>query len=420
MEIQMISRIIIIDNDSYPQGGTSQVAYKSAVALSERGLEVYYVCADREPNPELLNSGIKVIPFFSLGITAKENRFRAACNGIWDARMEHLVAGFLKQFDPKVSIIHIHGYLHCFSPSLLRACTNSGIPTALTLHDYFILCPCGGLYNFREGKICTLRPMSAACMACNCDKRSYLQKLWRLLRQRGIVKYARDNKKLSLIYISDFSYSKMRMYLGEQHQIFYVRNPYDVGDGKPVQAEENRDYVFLGRLSKEKGADLFCEAFSQLLGENRVRGRAVIVGDGEQREKLEQQYPAIRFLGWKSHEELGDVFASARALVFPSRWYEGAPLTPIEFMSHGIPCILSDSNAGQDYITAGEDGLVFRSEDLADMKEKILLAENDAFWAEICRKLRSGFRGEVYSAKAHVERLLEVYEQILEKAQTRT
>lgn len=412
----MLKTIVIIDNDSYPMGGTSQVAYTSALELSAQGFRVLYLCADQKANPELQQNGVKVIPLSLPGINQDQNHRRAALNGIWDLRAEKAVSAILNNLDRSSSIIHIHGYLHCFSPSVLKACADSGIETVLTLHDYFILCPCGGLYNFREGKICTLRPMSAACMACNCDKRSYLQKLWRLLRQRGIAKYARDNEKLSLIYISEFSYAKMRGELEGKHSTYFVRNPYDLGDRKIFPAEENRDYVFLGRLSQGKGTDLFCQAFSQLIAEGKIRGQAIVVGEGEQRAELEQQYPQIRFLGWKTHEEMGEIFMRARALVFPSRWYEGAPLTPIEFMSHGIPCILSDSNAGQDYITAGEDGLVFRSEDLADMKEKILLAENDAFWAEICRKLRSGFRGEVYSAKAHVERLLEVYEEILAEA----
>ena len=402
----MLENIIIIDNYSYPIGGTAMVAYSSAVELSKRGIHVIYICADKVGNPDLIKAGVEVISIYNPSISKNSNKLDVLKNGLWNNRMEKEVKNVLAAQNKNNSIIHIHGYLHCFSPSIFKACKKSGIKTVLTLHDYFIVCPTGGFYNFKSNKICKLNPMSPACLVCNCDKRNYIQKVWRLIRQKGISKYVKNNKELALIYISEFSFSKMKNYLLKKHSVYFVRNPYDVGNGKKYNAVKSENYVFLGRLSEEKGVDIFCEAFNDLLANNKIKGKAIVVGDGEVRKNIEKKYPQISFLGWKKHEEFDEIFSNARALVFPSKWYEGAPLTPIEFMSRGIPCIVSDSNSGKDYIEDGKDGIVFESENIEDLKEKLLLAENDDYWGKICEDLRESFDNNAFTVVAHVDNLL--------------
>ena len=58
-----------------------------------------------------------------------------------------------------------------------------------------------------------------------------------------------------------------------------------------VDIPHNDAYLFVGRLAKEKGPDLFCEAITQL----GLRG--IVVGDGYMKEDLQKQYPNIMFTG---------------------------------------------------------------------------------------------------------------------------
>ena len=64
----------------------------------------------------------------------------------------------------------------------LRTEILSGKKVILTLHDYFTLCPCGGFYDYKSKKVCNKSPMSLKCILCNCDKRNYPQKIWRVIR----------------------------------------------------------------------------------------------------------------------------------------------------------------------------------------------------------------------------------------------
>ncbi|MBQ4514739.1 MAG: glycosyltransferase family 4 protein [Anaerolineaceae bacterium] len=411
----MYKNIIIIDNQSYPLGGTSQVAYKSAIGLHDHGINVTYLCTDNEPNPDLIKKGIQVVNIYNPGIHRNPNKLQVMINGLWDIHMEKEVRKILSVFNKDDTLIHIHGYIHCFSPSIFRACKQSGIKTVLTLHDYFTLCPCGGLYDFQKNAVCKLHPMSMQCVLNNCDKRNYLQKIWRVIRQIGITKYAKNNSDLDLIYISDFSYAKMKDYIGTKHNEYFVRNPYDVGKESKYIAENNHNYVFMGRITKGKGADIFCKALSELITDKEISGDAVVVGDGDDLKRLQTQFPEIQFLGWKKHDEMDEIYATTRSLVFPSRWYEGAPLTPIEFMSRGIPCIIADSNSGKEYIKNNVDGLLFESENITDLKKKILYAENDNNWRTISEKVRATFNTNCYDNENHIKQLISIYQKISEK-----
>ena len=86
--------------------------------------------------------------------------------------------------------------------------------------------------------------MSLKCILCNCDKRNYLQKVWRVIRQLSVNKWLTNNEKIALAYISEFSYSKMKERVEKKHKTFYIRNPYDLGENFVYKAENNFDYVF--------------------------------------------------------------------------------------------------------------------------------------------------------------------------------
>ena len=287
-----------------------------------------------------------------------------------------------------------------------------GYRPIVTLHDYFSVCPNGGLFNYQTHQICTKKPMSLACMTCNCDKRSYPQKVWRILRQFPIRHYIRNSKAITFLYIAEFSYSKLKPWLREGAQAVYVRNPYELGGEWRCEAENNQDYLCVGRVSEEKGTDLFCRAVSELKANKKIQGRAIVIGDGELRKELEETYPEIEFVGWKSHEEIEEYMRHARALIFPSRCYEGAPLTPIEFMAHGIPCIASDNCAAVDYIDE-YGGIQFKSGDCQALMNGLLIAEDNESWRSIVNQLCESFDRSRFSVDVHICQLKKAYANIL-------
>ena len=73
---------------------------------------------------------------------------------------------------------------------------------------------------------------------------------------------------------------------------------------------------------------------SFLPGNNRFEIKRNCCWRWRRKEKLEKQYPNIEFVGWKNKDEVKQYMKGARALIFPSRWYETAGLTVLEAMQY--------------------------------------------------------------------------------------
>ena len=87
-------------------------------------------------------------------------------------------------------------------------------------------------------------------------------------------------------------------------------------------------FLYVGRVAIEKNV----EAFLAL----DLPGTKVIVGEGPQRAELQARYPAARFLGQKTGEELANLYASSDVFVFPSRT-DTFGLVLLEALASGTP-----------------------------------------------------------------------------------
>ena len=243
--------------------------------------------------------------------------------------------------------------------------------------------------------------MSFDCIKTNCDSRNYLFKLYRIVRQY-IQKHNMKNLK-NVISISDFSEKIIKDKINKNIKFYRINNPIEFTNEK-VKGNyiENNYYLFLGRLSKEKGVDLFCQALTEL----NLPG--VVVGDGDEKERLQKKYKNIEFVGWKEKEEVQKYIIDSRAIVLPSRWYEGAPLTPLEAMQYRIPCIVSNCSAACEYIIEGRNGFVFDLENLTNVirkyEENISSFKNDVYFEKVINE---------YKTDKYINSLINLYNKII-------
>ena len=68
---------------------------------------------------------------------------------------------------------------------------------------------------------------------------------------------------------------------------------------------------------------------------------------------ITQKYPNVKFVGWKKQCEVSEYMKFAKALVFPSIWYETAGLTILEAQNLGTPCIINKNTAASEFLTYG-------------------------------------------------------------------
>ena len=114
--------------------------------------------------------------------------------------------------------------------------------------------------------------------------------------------------------------------------------------------------AFVGRLSGVKRPDRFLAA-AELVAERMPEAIFLVVGDGEQRERLEAQprVADVRFLGWR-----GDVAAVLAAvdLVVVTSDNEGMPVTLIEAAMAGRACVTTDVGSASEVVVDGRTGRV--------------------------------------------------------------
>lgn len=340
-----IKNIIIINDFDYVQGGASKVAIQTANLLKENcpELNVYFFSGSHD-NSSILNKDVISICTNQGEALKDKNKFRGIINGLYNFKAKKELKKLLKTLNQKETIIHVHGWTKSLSSSIFDIAFKMKFKVILTMHDYFTACPNGGYFNYKKNEICHLKPMSAKCKRCNCDSRNYGFKLYRVLRQFIQDNIVKLNDKLEYaISISEFSEKILKETLNKNTKIYRVYNPIDFDENaKKVDYRKNKYYLYVGRVSKEKGVDLFCEALTEL------NLPAIVVGDGSELPKLKTQYPNIKFVGWKSNEEVKEYMKNAKYLIMPSRWYECAPLTNIEALSVGIPSLVSNNCAASD------------------------------------------------------------------------
>lgn len=363
-----VKNVVIINDFDYIQGGASKVAIDTANLLSNE-YNIYFFSGDSKQT-STLKENVKRICTNQGEALKDRNRLRGMINGIYNFRAKRKLKKLLLTLDKNETIIHVHGWTKCLSSSIFDISWKLGFKLVLTMHDYFTACPNGGYFNYKTNEICCLEPLSWKCIKCNCDSRNYMFKLYRILRQFVQNKIVKLNDRLTdVISISDFSEKILKKTLNYKTKIHRIFNPIDFDKNpKKIDPTINKYYLYVGRVSKEKGVDLFCDAISEL----NLNG--IVVGDGSEKAILQNRYKNIEFTGWKNNEEVKEYMKGARALIFPSRWYEGAPLTPLEAMQYGIPCLVSNVSAAVDYIE--KNGCIFELSN-ESLKQKIIECEKN-------------------------------------------
>lgn len=120
------------------------------------------------------------------------------------------------------------------------------------------------------------------------------------------------------------------------------------------QLESRKEIAFVGRLSHEKGPDLFSKIT------RNMNYPISIYGDGPMLEQLKHQYSHIDFKGMCDMEKH---WKNIRMIIIPSR-HEGLPLAALEAMARGIPVVASTAGALPELIADCKIGKVIELEEI--------------------------------------------------------
>jgi glycosyltransferase involved in cell wall biosynthesis len=305
-------------------------------------------------------------------------------------------AKFMKLLnDFKPDVVHLNNIHTQISPLIAEIAHNKGIKIVWTLHDYKLLCPAYLCLN-GKGKICEkcFDGDKSHCTKNRCIKNKWLHSF---IAQKEAEKWNRERfEKCTDTFICPSNFMRQKMLQGgfNENKLHVMHNFVDINSlntPRPALGEGNY-YLYVGRISKEKGVSKLCSVASKLPYKLKV------VGSGPLEKELREKYKQIEFLGSKKHDEVLEIMANARFTVVPSEYYENNPLSVMESLCLGVPVL--GANIGG--IPELADNL-FESGDEDDLKIKIECMMNSE-----CKFDNLQF-AKNFGKESYLERLREVY-----------
>ena len=266
-------------------------------------------------------------------------------------------------------------------------------PVVMTLHDYYPICANDGQMATTGGALCHGASLDA-CRGCFPD-RSLTDFRLRELHIGGALAQV-DH----FIAPSRFLRDRYVAWGLDPARVSVVPNGLPAFDAVPARAAERRDrFAFFGHINRFKGATVALEASGRLSRAGVAHGLALHGGTAHQAadtvarfDKAREQAPDARWGGAYRREDMPRLMAGADWVVFPSTWWENAPLVINEAFQHGRPVICSGIGGAAELVRDGVNGLHAPVGDAAGLAEVMRrAAEEPGLW----QRLRQGIEPPV-------------------------
>jgi glycosyltransferase involved in cell wall biosynthesis len=436
---------IIIATHHFPPtyvAGVEQITLRESRELQARGHDVEVVCIEAIDRGTLTPSathdtylGIPVHRL-TLDLFSAPDPFR------WNFRNPEIAAwfaDFLREARPDV--------IHVTSPYLLSAAvplvaTQMGIPTVLTLFDFWYLCPLMTLLR-PDGHVCAEPVPAGRCVWCQLSVKRRFRAPDQVLdgrlgdlftsaagvpalaagmgiepdlaameERRAYVKKVLESVDV-VIHNSEFVKEKLLSYGFRPRRLEHLPFGFET-DLSPEPREEDQRRLrigYLGQVAHHKGVHVLVEAFDRLsyqpgACELVVHGKATASENYEQElAAMAQGHGNIRLAGPYPHAELDRILAELDVVVVPSLWYENRPSVISEAFAHGLPVIASDLGSMPELVQHEVNGLLFRAGDARDLARQLqrLLDEPG-----LLARLRAGVRPP-FALQDEIDRLEQIF-----------
>lgn len=185
---------------------------------------------------------------------------------------------------------------------------------------------------------------------------------------------------------------------------FVLENPVDDAFFSVSEAaRRGGTIVTVGRISRQKAPERYADVARRVLKE-RPDVRFIWVGDGDPQGRELLEAAGCEVTGWVDRQGVLDALAQADIYLQTSRW-EGMPLSVIQAMAAGLPCVVTDVIGNRDAVVHAVTGYV--TVDEADMAERTTALLDDSArrfeqGAAARDAARNRFSARVFAARAQV------------------
>ena len=393
----------------YTSGGEIH-GYQIASWLMRQGHDVRVICIERiDHGPDdgvyWEDTEYETIPVrrLSFDLAKAPDRLRWEYDNPW---IEKHLRHFLAEIEPDVFHL-ISGYL--MGAGALRAARELGIPIAITLTDFWFLCPRINLLH-PNGELSTPDRFDvAACTRCRFEEKRRFRIparvaprvanwFWRQMRDPkwgrllGYSEVAdrlgqRDRTLMDMLSAADvlicpsgFTLEGFRARGLDPEKLALNVHGVNTSTWLPVSERDRSGsglhIGYLGQIEPHKGVHLLVEAFQRLQSPTPLK--LMIYGN----EKASPRYTnrlrrlargdeRVMILGRYEPEQVAQVLAQIDVLVIPSVWNEIGPLVMYEALHTRTPVVASDIPNMSHIVHDEKNGLLFSCGDSADLAKQL-------------------------------------------------
>lgn len=384
-------KVLIVNKFYYPRGGDCIYCLNLEKMLTANGFEVAFFSMEYPKNIDSKYSTYFAPQVdFSGGVSAKIAAVKRTLG------MGDIICRFKKILeDFRPDIVHLNNIHSYISPVVGEMAKKAGCRVLWTLHDYKLLCPAYScLRNGEPCELCfndKLQVLKTRCMkgSLAASAVAYLEtKKWNRKRL----------EKFTDAFICPSNFMKTKMLQGgfSEDKLKVVCNfidPVKLTQLESLDCTAKEDYyVYVGRLSPEKGAETLLKAASTL------PFKLKIAGGGPLKEELQAKYASenIEFLGHLDAISVANLISHAKFAVIPSEWYENNPLSVIETLCAGTP-VIGARIGGIPELVSDKVGLTYQPgnvEGLTSCINEMMTCSYD--YAEIAKASRRAFSAETH------------------------
>lgn len=312
----------------------------------------------------------------------------------------------------KADIVHFHNWHFAIGPFAIRLLQWFSIPTVLTIHNYRLVCPSSTLFYANA-----LHPENAnksfawSAIFKRAYKGSFLLSFWiafivwvhhRIGTWRGVSKY---------IFLSPFMKDLFEgSYLGLQAEQLCIK-PNSISDPALPEVERTADFLYVGRLTDEKGILPLLECWKDL------PYTLHIFGSGPHEPAVKRyaaRYPSILFHGQAEKHIILAEMRKCTLLLFPSVWFEPFGMTIIEAFACGTPVLAVDIGGIPALIQDGANGILIQQ--LTDENLRVAIDRwvqlDPSQQAKYHQNARQSFL-RFYTNEMSLQSLLRIYNSLL-------
>ena len=411
-------KIIVANYRFFVAGGPEKYMFKFIEAAENRGVEVIPFSVENSRNKKTTYSKYFAKPRSNELMYADTKKTISNIIGmvratVWNYDAENRLRKLIK--DTKPDAVYILHEVNHLSPSIIKAAKKEGVRVVHRISDFFMFCAkYDFLCNNEICEACIHGDYSKAIKKC-CVKGSRAATLLRVFAMK-LYKRVRIFEYVDQ-YICTCEFSKKKLIEGgiSENKIICIPTFIDVNKITPCY-EHDKYFLFLGRMTHQKGTIYAIEAMKWLKYSDYVLKITGTISDSEEDQAIWKYINdnnlenKIVFTGFKHGKELENLIARSTCIVCPAIWYENMPNTVIEAYAYGKPVVASRIGSLAEIVIDNETGMLFDMKNSKQLAEKLKMFVDDEQLSSNLGNIARIKCEEYYSPEEHMEKVLHCLE----------